>query len=290
MFRYVYSIYPDFSVNSALHVMECGYENCYSGKVCSPASRDHHLLHFVESGKGTLEINGKNYNISAGQGFYIPTGMLAKYIADKENPWSYCWLGFDGTDSLQVLSFRNLSTQYPIFDFSADSVIRTLTKKLLHTYSKNGNDFLSISYLYRILSLINPQFSLDHNKNTAFEKLVTYVKDNFQSDISVTKAAEHFSISTSQLFRDFKKYLKMSPQQYIKQYRVFYAAHLLSTTELPISQIAVLSGYPDLCNFSKQFKSIYYRSPANYRKYIDAHAGIDAHADFVWEADHSPQG
>ena len=283
MFKHVYSIHPDFSVNSALHVMQCGLENCYAGQFYGPVSRDHHLIHFVESGRGTLEMNGKSYSITAGQGFYIPTGMLAKYTSDSNEPWAYCWLGFDGTDSLSALSFRNLSTQYPIFDFSTDSEIHTLTEELLQIYAKNGNDFLTVSYLYRLLSLINPQFSLDHNKNTAFEKLVTYVKDNFQSDISVTKAAEHFSISTSQLFRDFKKYLKMSPQQYIKQYRVFYAAHLLSTTELPISQIAALSGYPDLCNFSKQFKSIYRRSPAAYRKYIDVHA------DVVREADHSPQ-
>lgn len=113
--------------------------------------------------------------------------------------------------------------------------------------------------------------------------MITYIKDNFQSDISIQKMSDYFNISASQLFRVFKKYSKMSPQQYIKQYRIFHAAHLLSTTDLTISSISVLSGYNDICNFSKQFKSIYKRSPADYRKYLDAHSNA------VWEYEHSPE-
>lgn len=282
MFHHTYSIYPDFSVNSALHIMQCGNEVCESNQSYGPAFRDHHLLHFVTDGKGILEMNNTKYEIRAGQGFYIPTGIRAKYTADADQPWTYCWLGFDGTDSVSALSYRNLSSQYPVFTFSSVSDIEVLINELIPIYSANGNDFLTISYLYRIFSLINPEFKLDHNKNASFEHMITYIKDNFQSDISIVKMADYFSISTSQLFRDFKKYSKMSPQQYIKQYRIFYAAHLLSTTDLSISQISSLSGYNDICNFSKQFKSIYKRSPATYRKYTDDHSNV------VWELEHSP--
>lgn len=227
-------------------------------------------------------MNHKTYEIHAGQGFYIPTGIQSKYTADGEEPWTYCWLGFDGTDSVSALSFRNLSTQSPIFSFSREQDIQALMDELIPIYSADGNDFSVISYLYRFLSLINPDFKLDHEKNASFEHMITYIKDNFQSDITIVKMADYFSISTSQLFRDFKRYSDMSPQQYIKQYRVFYAAHLLSTTDLSISQISALSGYNDICNFSKQFKSIYNRSPAAYRKYIEVHSNV------VFDLEHSP--
>ena len=282
LFHHAYSIYPDFSVNSALHVTQCGNEVCAPNHYFGPISRDHHLLHFVTEGKGTLEMNNIKYNICAGHGFYIPTGIHAKYTADNEEPWTYSWLGFDGTDSVSALSFRNLSARFPIFSFSLEENVSAMMDELLPIYSADGNDFSVISYLYRFFSLINPDFKLDHEKNASFEHMITYIKDNFQSDISIVKMADCFNISTSQLFRDFKKYSSMSPQQYIKQYRVFYAAHLLSTTDLTISQISTLSGYNDICNFSKQFKSIYNRSPADYRKYISVHSNV------VWKFEHSP--
>lgn len=44
----------------------------------------------------------------------------------------------------------------------------------------------------------------------------------------------------------------------------------------------LLSGYNDICNFSKQFKSIYNRSPTAYRKYLSVHSNV------VWTFEHSP--
>lgn len=133
----------------------------------------------------------------------------------------HSWLGFDGTDSVSALSFRNLSARFPIFSFSLEENVSAMMDELLPIYSADGNDFSVISYLYRFFSLINPDFKLDHEKNASFEHMITYIKDNLQSDISIVKMADYFNISTSQLFRDFKKYSSMSPQQYIKQYRVF---------------------------------------------------------------------
>lgn len=282
MFHHIYSIYPDFSVNTSLYVMQCGSESCIPNQFYGPVSRDHHLLHFVIDGKGTLEMNKKTYNISAGQGFYIPTGIQAKYTADSNEPWTYCWLGFDGTDSISALAFRNLSAQIPIFSFSLEADLPNMVNKLIQIYSENGNDFLSISYLYKFFSLINPEFKLKHKKDASFEQMITYIKDNFQSEITVEKMADYFNISASKLFRDFKKNLKMSPQEYIKQYRIFYAAHLLSTTDWSINQIAELSGYKDMSNFSRSFKSIYKRSPVAYRKYLNDHSNV------IWEFEHSP--
>lgn len=283
MFNHVYSVFPDFSVNSSLHLMQCGREDCLPGHAYGFVTRDHHLIHFVLSGKGILEIGSNKYEIGPLQGFYIPTGIPAKYQADSEDPWNYCWFGFDGMDSMSVLAFRNLSTERPVFSFNEPESVIASADELLKSYPKYGNDFTVISVLYRIFSLINPDFKLDHKKNASFERMVTYIKENYSSDISIAKMASYFNISQSQLFRDFKAVAKLSPQQYIKQYRIFQAAHLLSTTDLTVNQISILSGYNDLCNFSKQFKSIYTRSPADYRKYITNHSNA------IWEFDHSPE-
>lgn len=274
MFQHIYSIYPSFSVNSSLYIIQCGIETCLPDYNYGPVMRDHHLLHFIAKGEGTLEMNNKIFEIHAGQGFYIPTSIQAKYTANKKNPWTYCWLGFDGADSISALAFRNLSAQFPVFSFSLESNVQNLMDELIRLYSSNGNDFLTMSYLYRFFALINPNFKLEHEKNASFERIITYIKNNFKSDISISKMAEHFNISTSKLFRDFKRNLNMSPQEYIKQYRIFYAAHLLASTNLSIEQVALLSGYNDICNFSKRFKSIYKRSPSAHRKYINVHSNV----------------
>ncbi|MBQ2793356.1 MAG: AraC family ligand binding domain-containing protein, partial [Clostridia bacterium] len=65
-----------------------GYHRCPPGHV-GPGMRPYHLVHYVESGKGTLIKNGKKYAVTAGEAFVIRRKEDATYVADRDNPWTY---------------------------------------------------------------------------------------------------------------------------------------------------------------------------------------------------------
>ena len=84
------------SIYNELSLYECGKEDCLKEKTISLTKKTYHLFHFVINGKGTLVLNNKTYNLSKGSLFYIPSNTDAIYYSDREDPWSYEWIGFDG--------------------------------------------------------------------------------------------------------------------------------------------------------------------------------------------------
>lgn len=73
---------------------QCGPLHCYG-----PASRPHYLIHFVVKGKGMYQASGQKHYLTAGQGFLIEPGTQTFYQADKDDPWSYLWIGVGGTNA-----------------------------------------------------------------------------------------------------------------------------------------------------------------------------------------------
>jgi len=73
------------------------------------------------------------------------------------------------------------------------------------------------------------------------------------------KCAEHVS-------RTFKKYLNVTPSQYVKAIKLKKAAELLRNTNYSIKEICYLSSYENSNYFHKQFRELYDQTPSEYRK------------------------
>ena len=271
MFVLKHSINNGFNVNSSFFVTQCGYEDCTPNHSYGPSVRDYYLIHFVFSGKGTLEILGKTYKLTAGQGFFIPLGTPSTYIADSDDPWFYGWVGFSGESSNQQIALRGLSNDKIIFQFADTDVALASLKKLVESYGKEGNGFVAISKLFELFGLINPEHDSSSLQSGVINEVILDIEKNFAKDVTVEDLSKKHNISRSQLFRLFKSRLDISPQQYIKHYRINHAADLLRRTELTIGQVMEQSGFSNISNFSRQFKSVYGKSPKDFREYIKNH-------------------
>ena len=61
-----------------------------------PGVRTCYILHYVIKGQGTFVCKGKAYSISVGESFLIRPFEKIEYYANKNDPWSYVWLNFNG--------------------------------------------------------------------------------------------------------------------------------------------------------------------------------------------------
>jgi AraC family transcriptional activator of mtrCDE len=64
----------------------------------------------------------------------------------------------------------------------------------------------------------------------------------------------------------FREVFAQSPNEFIQEFRLKFAARLLKTTELPIKTIAVTVGYSSRSYFSRAFRSAYAMDPSAYRE------------------------
>src|ERR1035437_8877959 len=102
--------------HSELCVYHKGTQNCKPRHSFGPAVRDHFLIHYIHSGKGTYHVSGKKYTLNSGQGFLIFPNVTTYYEADDSRPWHYSWIGFHGINALNYLEQSGLSVENPIIN------------------------------------------------------------------------------------------------------------------------------------------------------------------------------
>ena len=98
------------------------------------------------------------------------------------------------------------------------------------------------------------------------EKAESYIETNYSYPITVEDIAHYVGVSRSHLFRSFQTYMQRSPKEYLTEYRIKQACHLLKETELSVSAIAYSVGFENNLYFSKAFKKQKGVSPSEYRK------------------------
>ncbi|HEY5560434.1 MAG TPA: AraC family transcriptional regulator [Clostridiaceae bacterium] len=99
-----------------------------------------------------------------------------------------------------------------------------------------------------------------------FWNLVYYLHNHYFEDINLKSLSDMFYLNTSYLSCLFKKNLGKNFIDFLNELRIMNACSLLSTTELPVTQIAYDVGFRSYSSFSRVFKLFKGISPSEFRK------------------------
>jgi AraC family transcriptional regulator, dual regulator of chb operon len=72
--------------------------------------------------------------------------------------------------------------------------------------------------------------------------------------------------SEEHICRSFKKYLKVTPTQFVNDLKINYAANQIRFTNKKIVDIAFDTGFENQSHFHRQFKLMYNMTPSEFRK------------------------
>ncbi len=93
-----------------------------------------------------------------------------------------------------------------------------------------------------------------------------YIQNNYYNGINVTDIANYVCINRSYLYTLFRENMRVSPQDYLTNYRITRASELLDLTDLPIEGVAQSCGYRDSLVFGRIFKAKQGLTPSQFRK------------------------
>jgi AraC-like DNA-binding protein len=99
----------------------------------------------------------------------------------------------------------------------------------------------------------------------AFGRVREYVDAHLDSRLDVQALAQMIGMSASHFSRSFHKAVGVSPHMYVLQCRVIRAQQLLATTQLPLAEIALTSGFSDQSHFSRRFHELIGVPPRKFR-------------------------
>ncbi len=130
--------------------------------------------------------------------------------------------------------------------------------KILQTISNSNYQQLS--------SFIYPK-NYSNAEGERMSKVVAYTMSHYDQPISLSQISSIANLSPNAFCKYFKSRTNKTYVQFLTEIRVEHACKLLSKThELTILDIALASGFTNISNFNRKFKSLKKKTPLHYKK------------------------
>lgn len=255
-----------------LNLYQYGWERTEPLHSYGPHARNHYLFHYVIAGRGVLYDDDRAYKIEAGHGFLIVPGVPTTYVADREDPWEYTWIEFDGLRARESLSLAGISRHQPVYTPLNREAGRLLQEQMLYIVNHSqaspiriiGQGFLFLDQLVQS-SAAHRQQSQRRLRDFYMKEALSFIEQNYQRDISIEEIAAFCGLNRSYFGKVFRDTMGESPQAFLLHYRMARAAQLLKESTLPIGAISAMVSYANQLHFSRAFKAVYGMSPRDYR-------------------------
>lgn len=255
-----------------MYLCYCGQSRCMPLHNYGPTVRPNYIIHYITEGKGCFYAEGNKYELEAGQGFLIVPGQQTFYQADKELPWTYLWVGFDGGNVESYLKEIGLTSEKPVYRCENGKVLQEIVGEMLENQKASfSGQLLLEGLLYRFFAALAeniemPALSRQESENLYVKRAMEFIRNNYFEDIKVTDIADYVSVNRSYLYTLFQKSLHMSPSRYLAEIRMSQAEKLLLMTDFSIEVTARSCGYKDTLSFTRIFKEHFKMPPSQYRK------------------------
>ena len=229
---------------------------------------DFYMINYTISGNARFTVNNLTFDIE--QGDLILLHAYQKRIFVPEGPWNiYCMhIKDDGSQLANLYGKFHNDNNYIIKNFPRD-IIEKHFSKISESMQSFTPDLYELSVETYSLFVDIIEFS-DSRKHVTIpnelKNAMNFLENNFDLPVTLNGIAEVSGYSASHLEKLFKEYTGNAPMQYLNNLRLERAKRLLSSTQLPLADVAAQTGFKNDRSLMYMFKNRYGTSPTQYRK------------------------
>lgn len=103
-------------------------------------------------------------------------------------------------------------------------------------------------------------------KQQRFKRVIQYIEEHLQEEVSLEGAAQAGFTSLMQLYRDFYAHTGHSVKEYIRKRRLSNALSLIRCSDMPLAEVAYTCGYSSQQALCKKVKAAVSMTPLEYKR------------------------
>jgi AraC-like DNA-binding protein len=227
----------------------------------------------LTEGEKSYSIERHRFPVHAGQIAIANPGQIHGCEYVNNNPWAHrtWYLSHALLETLSQEAGVQDCTEIvsPVIDCAQTSAVLLQA----HVNSQVGNELdreaAVISALTGLIrkhgnKRVRHAESSAHNAATQRVAIcIDLLHSRVNQPLNLTLLARHASVGRHQIIRDFQSVLRLTPGEYLRQIRLEHARQMIAEG-LPLTQVAMNSGYSDQSHFSRVFRRVYGYTPSDY--------------------------
>lgn len=256
------------------YIQEIGYFKAKKPYFTERANLPSYLVKFTLSGKGHLDYHDRQYELEAGDVFFIDCQEYQKYETISDTPWEMDWIHFYGGNAALFYQefIKDGNNVFHTAQLPRENRLHHLIQQMiqLQTAANARTDFQVSVAIHELLNeLILQKYQLDFADEdipSHVHNLQQYLDEHFREAITLQQLEQKFLLNKYQLSKDFSKYMGVPPIDYLISKKLSYAKDLLRYTDFSIQDISLEVGIENFAYFSRLFKTKIGLAPSAYRK------------------------
>jgi AraC-like DNA-binding protein len=233
---------------------------------------DDYQIVYVTRGRGVFESEGQApVLISAGDVFFLFPGVWHRYEPDPETGWDEHYVGLRGPHADQAFRDFGLNPGQPMRHVGVHPELVATFNHIIEELRQErvGYGRMLAGYAFALLAqvttLARRRSFTDTKVEHAIQEARAIMLERTDRALDMEQLARELAVGYSWFRRAFREYAGISPGQYHLQLRLNRARDLLQNTRLPISQIALDTGFDTPAYFSRIFKKKTGQTPHQFR-------------------------
>ena len=252
--------------DSAPLIVNCAgnFNSTFPFSTDNPAGRKDFYLMYITRGTLSVRISEEIVSAEAGSVIIFPPECGYYYRFDGEGEINYLWAHFTGSYAAELLKRLGISQLPAIYKAPSRSHASACFRAMFEIFSSDSclKEHSLAASLMQILIALSEQPSTDKG---GISRSLAYINASYTEELRIPDLAAMENLSNSRYHVIFKKTTGRSPNEYITDLRMRHACELLRSTDMPIKQVGILTGYGDSHFFSRNFKANIGMSPSEYR-------------------------
>ena len=236
-----------------------------------PHWHDFYELEVMISGSGSYDINGRACTVGAGNAYLVTPEDYHRLEAYDMDMYTVCF-NSTSVDSAVIDRISGCSIDMIVkFDDRQFSYITKLLQMLEREFNSDSRDrersMKNLLEYILICFLRAPELAAASEKRLSHTvmRAVSYIKQNFKSELTLTDVAAAVSVSPNYFGTLFKNDMGVTFNRYLMLTRLRYASNLLREHGLTVEEIAYASGFASPSYFSESYRKEFGKSPSEDR-------------------------
>lgn len=216
-------------------------------------------IYYIHSGNVLFRSGMIEKMLEAGKSYLFPQNLQFELVTDEHTCVDHTFIDFTTVPPIKMDDVVELTACQDSLNNSAWRVLMEIIEAypMFPDYQRNKFYNTTKAYLRGLLEIMDETAGLGTIDEPIISETLNYIHRNFHNDISITDLAEKFNYHVNFFIKKFKKYMNMTPYQYIVRYRLNTAINLLRQNTYTVSEVAELVGYSSVSSFSHTFKKLY---------------------------------